>query len=575
MIKKFLYFFNKNQKRSLFLLFCFMLIATILEMIGLGFIFSIVGTLSPASAENNIFIDKLSVFFALDKAEIFTYLLLIFLFFYLGKIIFLVFYNWFESKFIYSYKENLSSKVFKEYLNQDFSFFYNRNSSEFIRNLITEVDQFILYIVSSLKLVLEIIVVIGIVFFLSYINFYFTIIISSVFLFFSILYFLLFKEKLNRWGVQRQSNIQKLIQFMQEGFDGVKIIKLLGRENFFLNKFKIHNMNLSSVASKTYFFNGIPKLLFELIGIFFIIFSLYVLYSSGKDVIEIAQILSIYVAASFRILPSINKIVSSIQNIKLNYPAMNVLYNELNNFKKEDNSYYENFPFKKSIFADIKKFRYPNSKNFEISDIKINISKGEKIGIIGATGSGKSTIIEILTGISKPSDGTVTVDGKSIFTNIKGWQKLIGFVPQKIFILDESLRNNILFGLDSKKYTEDKILSLIKKLSLEKLLKRLPEGLDGNLGEDGVNLSGGEIQRIGLCRALIYDPEILFLDEATSSLDVNTESQILDELKVFKEKTIISIAHRINTLKNCDKIYCFDNGKVIDQGNFEKFKMKN
>ena len=150
-----------------------------------------------------------------------------------------------------------------------------------------------------------------------------------------------------------------------------------------------------------------------------------------------------------------------------------------------------------------------------------------------------------------------------------------GLVPQKIFILDESLRNNILFGLDNKKYTDDQITTLIKKLSLEKLLKRLPNGLNGNLGEEGINLSGGEIQRIGLCRALIYDPEILFLDEATSSLDVNTESQILDELKIFKEKTIISIAHRINTLKNCDKIYCFDNGRVVDQGNFDKFKMKN
>ena len=152
---------------------------------------------------------------------------------------------------------------------------------------------------------------------------------------------------------------------------------------------------------------------------------------------------------------------------------------------------------------------------------------------------------------------------------------MIGFVPQKIFILDESLRNNILFGLDNKKYNDDKILSLIKKLSLEKLLKRLPKGLDGNLGEEGINLSGGEIQRIGLCRALIYNPDVLFLDEATSSLDVDTESQILDELEIFKNKTIISIAHRINTLKNCDKIYRFDNGKVVDQGDFDKFRMQN
>ena len=575
MIEKFLYFFNKHQKRSLLLFFGLMLISAILEMAGLGFIFSIVGALSPENTSTGLFINKLSVFFELDKTEILKYLLLVFLLFYLAKIIFLTFYHWFESNFLYKYKENLSSKVFKEYLNQDFSYFYNRNSSEFIRNLITEIDLFIICLVSILKLALEIIVVTGIFIFLSYINFYFTISITIIFLFFSSLYFLIFKEKLNKWGTQRQSNIQKLIQFMQEGFDGIKVIKLLGREKFFLNKFKVHNVNLSEIATKTYFFNNVPKLLFEFVGIFFIISALYILYASGRSLIEITQILSIYVAASFRILPSVNKIVSSLQNIKLNYPAMKVLHEELINFKKEDQSSYKKFFFNKNIFADIKKFKYSNSNGFEISNIKLNILKGEKIGIIGTTGSGKSTVIEILTGISKPLEGSVAVDGKSIFSNIKGWQKLIGFVPQKIFILDESLRNNILFGLDHKKYTDDQILSLIKKLSLEVLLKRLPNGLDENLGEDGVNLSGGEIQRIGLCRALIYDPEILFLDEATSSLDINTESQILDELKIFREKTIISIAHRIDTLKNCDKIYCFDNGKVVDQGNFDKFKMQN
>ena len=575
MIKKFLYFFNKHQKKSLLLLFIFMFISTLLEMIGLGFIFSIVGALSPSNIDNNIFINKLVAFWKLDKNEIISYLLLIFLLFYTFKIIFLTFYSGFESNFLYSYKEYLSSKIFREYLNQNFSYFYNRNSSELIRNLMTEVDQLLLYLISVLKLILEIVVVIGIFCVLAYVSFYFTIFITIIFLLASSLYFFLLKEKLNIWGKQRQSNIQKRIQFMQEGFDGIKIIKLLGRENFFFNKFKVYNINLSKIAMKGHFFQGVPRLLFEFIGISLLTISLFILYYSGKNLIEITQVLSVYVAASFRILPSINRIITGMQFMKLSYPAMDVLYNELNNFKKEDNSSYKKFSFEKNICVDIKKFKYPDSKNFEISNVKVNILKGQKIGIIGPSASGKSTIIEILTGISDKPLGSISVDEKSIYSNIKGWQKLIGFVPQKIFILDESLRNNILFGLDNKKYNDDKILSLIKKLSLEKLLKRLPKGLDGNLGEEGINLSGGEIQRIGLCRALIYNPDVLFLDEATSSLDVDTESQILDELEIFKNKTIISIAHRINTLKNCDKIYRFDNGKIVDQGNFEKFRVQN
>ena len=573
MIKKFLYFFNKSQKKSLLILFSLMFISTILEMVGLGFIFSIVGVLSPGIEANNILINKISAFFQLDKTEIISYLLLVFVFFYIFKIVFLTFYNWFESNFLYSYKEYLSSKIFKEYLHQDFSFFYNKNSSEMIRNLMTEVDQLTGYVLSFQKLALEIIVTTGIFCLLAYVNLYVTIWVTTGFLFISSLYFFLIKEKLNTWGKQRQTNIKKRIQFMQEGFDGIKIIKLLGRENFFFNKFKTHNVNLSRVSMWAHFFHGIPRLLFEFVGISFITFALFILYFSGKNLIEITQILSLYVAASFRILPSINRIVNALQHMKLSYPAINVLYEELKYFKKEIQPYYEKFSFSKNIIVDIKEFKYPNSKNFEISDIKLHISKGQRIGIIGSSGSGKSTVIEILTGILDKPKGNITVDGKSIFSNMRGWQKLIGFVPQKVFILDESLRNNILFGLDSKKYTDDQIILMIKKLSLDKLLNRLPNGLEENLGEEGINLSGGEIQRIGICRALINNPEILFLDEATSSLDVNTETQILEELKVFKEKTIISVAHRINTLKNCDKIYCFDNGKIVDEGDFDKFKM--
>ena len=443
-----------------------MFISTILEMVGLGFIFSIVGVLNPTTIKDSILINKLSTFLELSETKIILYLLLAFLIFYIFKIIFLTFYSWFESNFLYTYKEYLSSKVFKEYLNQNFSFFYNRNSSELIRNLMTEVDLSITYLISFLKLALEIVVAIGIFFLLAYVDLYFAISITIIFLFISVIYFFSIREKLNVWGMQRQSNIKKKIQFMQEGLGGIKIIKLLGRENFFFNKFKIHNINLNQVAMKAHFFSNIPRLFIELVGIFILTFALVILYYSGRSIIEITQILTVYVAASFRIFPSITRIISSLQFMKLSNPAINVLHDELKNFKKETQISYEKFSFNKKIFIDIKKFTYPNSNNFEISDIRLDILKGQKIGIIGPSGSGKSTVVEILAGISEEPKGSITVDGKSIFSNIGGWQKLIGFVPQKIFILDESLRNNILFGLDNKKYTDDQIMLLIKKISL-------------------------------------------------------------------------------------------------------------
>ena len=209
MIKKFLYFFDKKQKRALSLLLGFMFIATILEMLGLGFIFSILGALSSENLKSSLFIGKLSFFFNLDEVEIISYLLLAFLFFYIIKITFLIFYNWYESSFLYLYKEKLSSNVFKEYLNQNFSYFYDKNSSEFIRNLITEIDQFIIFLVNILRLALEIVVVVGIFCLLAYFNFYFTVLITLTFLFFSLLYFALFKKKIRYLGKTKTNTYEK------------------------------------------------------------------------------------------------------------------------------------------------------------------------------------------------------------------------------------------------------------------------------------------------------------------------------------------------------------------------------
>ena len=214
----------------------------------------------------------------------------------------------------------------------------------------TEVEQLILYLISILKLFLEIIIVIGIFCLLAYIDFTFTVLITITILFFSFLYFFLFKEKLNRWAIQRQSDMQKRIQFMQEGFDGIKIIKLLGREDFFFNKFKIHNVNLCRITARTYFFQGVPRLLFELIGIFIITFALFIFYNSEKSINDIIQILTIYIAASFRILPSASRIVTSLQHMKLSFPAVDLLYKELKKFKKDEPKILGAFKLKKYFY---------------------------------------------------------------------------------------------------------------------------------------------------------------------------------------------------------------------------------
>ena len=570
---KLFYFFDKKRKKNLFLLMFCMFIASIFELIGLSLIFPISGlALDSSNTQSNFFINNLTSFFEISQEQVLNYALLLFFLFYFVKIFFLIWYMWFENKFIYSFKENLSSRLFEKYINQNFNFFHGRNSSEFLRNITFGVDHVAIYLMSALKLLLENLVLLAILGFLTYMNWLLTLVIVLTFFSLSAAYMFFFKDKLNTWGLLRQVNLQKRIQFMQEGFEGVKSIKLLGREIFFFNKFKKHNLDLSAISIKADFFKNIPRLLFELLGIAAIIVVFFVLFDNKKSSAEIIQMIAVYAVASFRILPSVNKILQSLQTMKFNYPSLDKIYFEFKSFKNEKINLLEKFSFKKNILVNIKNFKHRETSKFEMKDIRFTINKGQKIGIIGASGSGKSTLIDIMTGILQPNDGDVFVDGISIFSNLRGWQNLIGFVPQKIFILDDTLKKNILFGLDEKNCSDEKIYKLIKKMNLEILLNRLPDGLNGKLGEKGLNLSGGEIQRIGICRALIYDPEILFLDEATSALDTFTETQILNELSYFKEKTIVSIAHRINTLRNCDKVYSIDNGKIVDEGNFSKFK---
>ena len=314
-----------------------------------------------------------------------------------------------------------------------------------------------------------------------------------------------------------------------------------------------------------------PRFMTELFSIFIIIFVFFVLYQSESNIGEIVTVMAVYVVAAFKIIPSTNRIIASVQSLKYNYPAIDALYQESKNFKFSNNIKKQNFVFNKNIIINIENFKHSKDSKFDLNNIKFEIKRGEKIGIIGPSGSGKSTLMDIISGILKPEKGDIKVDEKSIFSNLRGWQDLIGYIPQKIFILDDSLKNNIIFGFDKNKIDEKILLKLIHKINLTQLLERLPKGLDSKLGEKGLNISAGEIQRIGIARALISNPTIIFLDEATSSLDIYTETQILEELNQFKDKTFISVAHRINTLKNCDHIYHLDKGTIIDSGNFEKF----
>ena len=567
--------FDEDQKIKIYFLFFLMIINSLLETLTIGLVIPLINLYFNTSGivQESFIINKIEEFTNLDTNFILNYFLTFFLIVYILKTVFVVFISWYENKFIVKFKENLSNRFYRNYVNFDISIFTKRNSAEFLRNTITEIDQSTAYLNQLLKFVLEVIIVFAIFILLLIVNYSISTVVLLGFLITSILYLKFFKTKLTRWGEQRLIATGERIKFLQEGLGALKEIKLSGTEKFFYDKFKSSNKNLSDVSFKINFLNTLPRGVFELFAVLTLILIFLILQFFEFDFSKSITIIGVYLAAAFRIMPSFSRIVSSLQSIRYNHPSINVLIKEIDYFKKDFNytKQKEEINFKDKIEIRIKNFDYGNSRKFSLSDINLEIKKGDKIGLIGSSGSGKTTLIEIFLGILKPNAGDIKIDGKSIFNEKLSHRKVIGYIPQNIFILDDTLIANILFGQNQNDFDIKKIDRIIELVNLKNLVKRLPNGLSTRIGERGIDLSGGEVQRIGIARALINDPEILLFDEATSALDTFTEKNILSELELIKDKTFISVAHRIGTLKNCKRIYKLENGIIVDQGGYEKF----
>tara|TARA_A100001011_G_scaffold399804_1_gene510311 strand:+ start:3409 stop:5142 length:1734 start_codon:yes stop_codon:yes gene_type:complete len=571
---KILKLFSPGQRKTFFILLFFIIIASILEMLSLAIIVPIINLfleIETSAKESNIaWITNLIGFKDFSISSI----LLFFIIFFSFKTIFSIFVSWKHHSFIYQFIDKISFNLYSKYLSQDYQKSSLKNSSELMRNILREIEVFSLYLLSFIQIILESVILIGIFIFLLYLLTIPTLMVIFFSSFTAIIYYLLVKKNLLVWGKDRQKIEKDRIIYMQEAFSSIKEINVFNRNNFFLDRFKEKNRDFFKINTNFYFLNSIPRNIFELFTVVIILFIFIYLVFTGSANQDIIKVIALFLAASFRIIPSVYRIFNSLQNLKYSTASFNVLYDDFKNLSvKEKPKNGQGLNFKKNITLEIKKFNYDGENSFQIKDISLEIFKNQKIGIIGKSGSGKSTLIDILAGILKDSVIKLKVDNKLIETEFDRfyWQKKIGLIPQNISIMNETLKENILFGLDKDQFPDEKIIDAIKLSNLTSLLTKLPNGLEYIIKERGLNFSGGEIQRIGIARALIFNPEILIFDEATSALDTFTENEILKDINLLKDKTIIMISHRMNSLRYCDKIFLIDNGEIKDEGSFEKF----
>ena len=448
---------NSKQKKTFFLLLILITVASILEMTSLAIIVPIINSfleIENTTKELNLFWFKNFINFSDISISSF---LLIFLLFFVFKTVFSIFVSWKHQNFIFHFVEKISFDLYSKYLSQDYRKYSQKNSSELIRNILKEIDLFSIYLQSFIQIILEGIILFGIFLFL----FYLLTIPSIIVIFFSalvsIIYYLLVKKNLLRWGKDRQNIEKDRITYMQEGFSSIKEINFFNRNIFFLDRFMAKNKRFYNININFYFLNSIPRFVFELFTIILISMIFVYLIFSNYPNDDIIKVIALFLAASFRIIPSTYRIFNSIQNLKYSSASFDVLYDDYINLqireKKAENS---QFNFNKKINLKIKQFNYSNDQKFKLQDIDLNITKNQKVGIIGKSGSGKSTLIDILSGILQGNEVQLKIDDKLIKSASERHelQSKIGLIPQNISILDDTLRENVLFGLSKEKYSD-------------------------------------------------------------------------------------------------------------------------
>jgi ATP-binding cassette, subfamily B, bacterial PglK len=577
-IYKFLLTFQ--QRKNLALLTCLILIGTLLELIGIGLIIPIVISIMDSGFYEK-YPDVIYLFgqyFEPTYENIAVFSIVLLLIFYVFKTLYLVYMSYKQGVIIYNIKEVVAKRLFTGYMHKPYFFYLIRNSSELIRNLTAEVSNLGMVLRAGITIFIDGIILISVLTLLMFIEPQGTSIIFLIIGSTALIYQYVTKQRLLKYGKSRQQSEGKRIQHVQQGIASVKDVKILSREREFIEQFDKYNVMGVKAERFQYILAAMPRLLLEFVVIFGLTALISFLIFSGKNKESITLILSIYAVAVFRLLPSINRILGSIQQLRFCYPSANVLANELKLIEEENKVLEQNkneknikIFFQNQIIVSNLSFIHRGATEYTISDMNINILHGQCVGLVGGSGGGKSTLIDIILGLLKPSMGEILVDNVDIQKNLSEWQKKIGYVPQHIYLTDDTLKNNIAFGIPDEKIDNIAIENAVKASQLRDVVDDLPNGIDTVIGERGVRLSGGQRQRIGIARAMYHNPDVLIMDEATSALDYQKEAEIMLTIdQLHGKKTIIIVSHRINTLSICDKIYHLENGRIANEGNFKE-----
>ena len=482
-------------------------------------------------------------------------------------------------KFSYTTRMQLATKLLTTYMAEPYTFHLNRNISELQRSLQYDTMQFMQLINSALQVLAEIAVVICLGVYLVYTSPTISVVILGLIVVCVGLFVMISKKYSQKIGAQNEAYNAQLYQWINQSLGGIKEVKVLNREKFFVDSYKDVYRKLIRGAKNNEMLAAIPKYILETVCIIGMIIAVIgKLLWGRRDMTAFMMQISAFAVAAFRLLPSVGKINAYFNNIMYSLPSLDLIYKdlkEIENFVPEDTAKkdVELWHLESSIKLNEISYAYAGTDKNILENVNLTIHKGETVALIGSSGAGKTTLADVFLGLLIPQNGAILVDGKNIYENMDSWHHMLGYIPQTIYLSDDTIRNNVAFGIKQEDIDEKAVIEALKKAQLYDFVQTLDQGLETFVGDRGVRLSGGQRQRIGIARALYYDPEVLVLDEATSALDTETETAVMEAIDSLKgHKTMVIIAHRLSTIRNADSIYEVTNGNAIKRDAEEVIK---
>lgn len=578
MAKKLWSFLNHRQKVKVILLLFMILFGGMMEMLGVTMVLPLLSAITDTQtfASHKYVIWAMELLGFTQTRQMILFLIGCMIGVYIFKNSYLLLQYYAQSRFINNNRYVVSKNLLALYLNRPYEYFLNTDAPTILRTVYSDMDHIFNLLFQCMQLVTEVVVAIGISIVIVIFDFKMTAIIVGLLLATTIFVTKVLKRKMNSLGESARIEQGNLYKWILQSVTGVKDVKVLGKEPYFVDQYGDSSQKYAYYQTWNTVLASTPRLLIETVAIIGILGYMGISILLNIETKNMVGLLGAFGVAALRLLPSVNRINGYLANIAYFEPSLDYIYDsvdmdELRQISdilkvKEEKKKIENLTLKEAIELRCISYAYPNTDKliFDHADMKIPI--GKSVGVVGASGAGKTTIVDILLGLLNLKEGEILSDGTSIFENMSAWLNNIGYIPQSIYMLDDTIRNNVAFGVECDKIDDDRVWKVLEEAQLKEYVEELEDGINSEIGERGIRISGGQRQRLGIARALYHDPEFLIFDEATSALDTDTETAIMEAVEnLHGRKTMVIIAHRLRTIENCDIIYEVKDGKISRQ----------